>query len=108
MLEAVLTFFLVIAVFASGNHGRNGNMAGVDIGLVLTMDILAGGVLTAQHESGPHVWPGTGNERFELHVAVLCRPAGWRGRRRVALRRVFLPTSSGRRLKRPVVKHSRR
>jgi MIP family channel proteins len=46
VLEGVLTFFLVVAVFASGIHGRNGNMAGVAIGLVLTMDILAGGLLT--------------------------------------------------------------
>ena len=46
MLEGVLTFFLVVAVFASGVHGRNGNMAGIAIGLVLTMDILAGGQLT--------------------------------------------------------------
>jgi MIP family channel proteins len=46
VLEGVLTFFLVIAVFASGVHGRNGNVAGTAIGLVLTMDILAGGYLT--------------------------------------------------------------
>jgi MIP family channel proteins len=46
VLEAVLTFFLVTAVFASGIHGRNGNVAGLAIGLVLTMDILAGGPLT--------------------------------------------------------------
>jgi len=45
-VEAVLTFFLVVAVFASGVQGRNGNLAGVAIGLVLTMDILAGGPLT--------------------------------------------------------------
>ena len=46
VVEGVLTFFLVTAVFASGIHGRNGNMAGIAIGLVLTMDILAGGMLT--------------------------------------------------------------
>src|SRR3954451_15320677 len=46
VLEGVLTFFLVTAVFASGVHGRNGNMAGLAIGMVLTMDILAGGALT--------------------------------------------------------------
>jgi MIP family channel proteins len=46
VLEAILTFFLLIAVFASGVLGRNGNMAGVAIGLVLAMDILAGGALT--------------------------------------------------------------
>jgi MIP family channel proteins len=46
VLEGVLTFFLVVSVFASGIHGRNGNMAGIAIGLVLTMDILFGGGLT--------------------------------------------------------------
>jgi MIP family channel proteins len=46
VLEGLLTFFLVIAVFASGVHGRNGNLAGIAIGFVLTMDILAGGPLT--------------------------------------------------------------
>ncbi len=46
IVEAVLTFFLVSAVFASGIANRNGNLAGLAIGLVLTMDILAGGALT--------------------------------------------------------------
>ncbi len=46
VLEGVLTFFLVASVCASGVHGLNGNLAGVAIGLVLTMDILCGGALT--------------------------------------------------------------
>jgi len=46
VLEAVLTFFLIIAVFSSGVIGQNGNIAGLAIGMVLTMDILAGGPLT--------------------------------------------------------------
>jgi MIP family channel proteins len=46
VVEAVLTFFLLLAVFASGVLGRSGNAAGVAIGFVLTMDILFGGVLT--------------------------------------------------------------
>jgi MIP family channel proteins len=46
VVEAVLTFFLVTAVFASGVAGKNGNMAGVAIGFVLLMDILMGGALT--------------------------------------------------------------
>lgn len=47
VLEGILTFFLVIAVFASGVHGRNGDVAQLRaIGLVLTMDILFGGPLT--------------------------------------------------------------
>jgi len=45
-LEAVLTFFLVVAVFGSAIAGRNGNAYGIAIGLVLTMDILMGGSLT--------------------------------------------------------------
>jgi len=35
-----------VAVFASGVQNRNGNIAGVAIGLVLTMDIILGGGLT--------------------------------------------------------------
>lgn len=46
VLEGVLTFFLVVAVLASGVYGLNGNAAGLAIGLVLTMDILFGGPLT--------------------------------------------------------------
>jgi MIP family channel proteins len=44
--EAVLTFFLLAAVFGTGVSGRNGNAVGVAIGLVLTADILMGGSLT--------------------------------------------------------------
>jgi aquaporin TIP len=46
VVEGVLTFFLVVAVMASGIYNLNGNLAGVAIGLVLAMDILAGGPLT--------------------------------------------------------------
>lgn len=46
VIEAVLTFFLVIAVFGSAVAERNGNGAALAIGLVLGMDILMGGPLT--------------------------------------------------------------
>ena len=46
VVEAVLTFFLVTAVFGTAVMGRNGNAAGLAIGFVLTMDILMGGALT--------------------------------------------------------------
>jgi MIP family channel proteins len=46
VVEGVLTFFLILAVFASGVVGRNGNAAGAAIGLVVTMDILFAGPLT--------------------------------------------------------------
>ncbi len=46
VVEAILTFFLMAAVFASGVLGKNGNIAGVAIGFVLIADILCGGALT--------------------------------------------------------------
>lgn len=46
VIEAVLTVFLTMSVLVSGVLGKNGNAAGVAIGLVLTMDILMGGSLT--------------------------------------------------------------
>jgi aquaporin TIP len=47
-LEAVLTFFLVWVVFATAldPEGAFGKIAGLAIGLVITMDILAGGPFT--------------------------------------------------------------
>ena len=46
VVEAILTFFLVAAVFGSAVAGKNGNAVGLAIGFVLIMDILAGGPLT--------------------------------------------------------------
>lgn len=46
VVEAVLTFFLVTAVFGTAVSGRNGNASGLAIGFVLLMDILMGGALT--------------------------------------------------------------
>ena len=109
MLEGVLTFFLVIAVFASGIHNRNGNLAGVAIGLVLTMDILAGGPLTGASMNpartlGPalatgdlsYVWMyivgplaggGIAALVYEYFVASVQKPAGERSDTRDKRRR---------------------
>lgn len=46
IVEGILTFFLVAAVFGSAVSGRNGNAVGLAIGLVVTMDILVGANLT--------------------------------------------------------------
>jgi MIP family channel proteins len=48
VLEAVLTFFLVITVYATAidDRGAFAKIGGLAIGLVLTFDILVGGVLT--------------------------------------------------------------
>ncbi|MSQ28925.1 MAG: aquaporin [Dehalococcoidia bacterium] len=45
-IEAILTFFLVIAVFGNAIDTRGPRLGGFGIGLVITMDILAGGRLT--------------------------------------------------------------
>ena len=44
--EAILTFFLVSAVFQTAVYGRAGNLAGVAIGFTLAASILAGGPAT--------------------------------------------------------------
>jgi len=48
VLEAILTFFLVFAVYGTAidDRGPFSKIAGLPIGLVLTFDILAGGPLT--------------------------------------------------------------
>lgn len=45
-LEAILTFFLVFAVYGTAFDERGPKVGGLFIGLVITMDILAGGPLT--------------------------------------------------------------
>ena len=45
-IELVLTFFLMLAVFGTALDGRGPRIGGFGIGLVITVDILAGGPLT--------------------------------------------------------------
>jgi aquaporin Z len=45
-IEAILTFFLMLAVFGTAVDSRGPRVGGFGIGLVLTMDILAAGPLT--------------------------------------------------------------
>jgi MIP family channel proteins len=46
LFEAIMTFFLVSAVYQAAVYGKAGNLAGVAIGLTLAGSILAGGVYT--------------------------------------------------------------
>ncbi|MCY3866413.1 MAG: aquaporin [Chloroflexi bacterium] len=46
LYEAILTFFLVSAVFQAAAYGKAGNLAGVAIGFTLAASILAGGPAT--------------------------------------------------------------
>jgi MIP family channel proteins len=66
LIEAVLTFFLVFTVFAAAvdDRGVFKSIAGLSIGLVLTMDILMGGLLTGASMNparmfGPALLSGT-------------------------------------------------
>ena len=67
LLEAILTFFLVFAVFGTAvdDRGPFGKTAGLTIGLVLTFDILVGGPLTGASMNpartlGPGLVSGSG------------------------------------------------
>jgi aquaporin Z len=46
IVEAILTFFLVVVVFGTAVDGRGPKVGGLFIGLVIAMDIMAGGPLT--------------------------------------------------------------
>lgn len=46
LIEFILTFFLVSAVYQAAVYGKAGNLAGVAIGLTLAGSILAGGFFT--------------------------------------------------------------
>lgn len=46
VVEIILTFFLVNTIFFAGVSGKGGNLAGLAIGLTLTLAILFGGPLT--------------------------------------------------------------
>jgi aquaporin Z len=75
LIEAVLTFFLVFTVFAVAvdDRGVFKSIAGLPIGLVLTMDILMGGTLTGAAMNparafGPALVSGTWTD-FWVYVA---------------------------------------
>jgi MIP family channel proteins len=59
LLEAILTFFLVFAVYGTAidERGPFAKIAGLSIGLVLTFDILVGGPLTGA-AMNPAIWFG--------------------------------------------------
>ena len=78
LLEAVLTFFLVFAVFGTAvdDRGPFGKTAGFTIGLVLTFDILAGGPLTGASMNparslGPALASGNGTDWWVYWVGPI-------------------------------------
>ncbi len=70
-VEAILTFFLVFTVFATGVDKRGtGQIAGFAIGLVLIFDILVGGPLTGA-AMNPARWFGTAASMGAFDNAVV-------------------------------------
>jgi glycerol uptake facilitator-like aquaporin len=64
-------------VYASGVAGRNGNAAGLAIGLVLTMDILMGGYLTGASMNparsfGPALAVGHLGDYYWMYIVGPC------------------------------------
>ena len=93
-IEAVLTFFLVSAVFGSAVAGRNGNAAGIAIGLVLTMDILMGGSLTgASMNPARSFGPALALLRFDDLWIYVVGPIGGGGAAALLYERVFIRPS---------------
>ncbi len=78
LMEAVLTFFLVFAVFGTAvdERGPLARTAGLTIGLVLTFDILAGGPLTGASMNpartfGPGLVSGTWDDWWVYWVGPI-------------------------------------
>ena len=61
IIEAIATFFLMLAVFGTALDPRGPKLGGFGIGLILTMDILAVGTLTgaAMNRRAPSVRPSS-------------------------------------------------
>jgi MIP family channel proteins len=92
-IEAVLTFFLVTAVFASAVAGRNGNAVGLAIGLVLAMDILMGGSLTgASMNPARSFGPALALARFDQFWIYIVGPFLGGGLAALVYDRVFMRT----------------
>lgn len=71
IIEAILTFFLVLVVFLTAIDGRAPQgFQGIAIGLVFTMDILAGGPLTGA-AINPARYFGTALASFHLDQIVV-------------------------------------
>ncbi len=84
VVEAILTFFLVFAVFGTAVDGRGPKVGGLFIGLVIVMDILAGGALTGAAMNparafGPALFSGAWSNQAVYWIGPLLggAVAGW-------------------------------
>lgn len=75
-IEAILTVFLMLAVFGTALDARRPNIGGLAIGLVITMDIMAGGPLTGAAMNparalGPALIDGFWDDHFVYWVGPI-------------------------------------
>jgi MIP family channel proteins len=73
LIETLLTFFLVTAVFHMAVSGKAGNIAGLGIGLTLVFCILLGGPLTGAalnpaRSFGPAIFTGTFASTYWIYL----------------------------------------
>ncbi|MEK6570768.1 MAG: aquaporin, partial [Bacteroidota bacterium] len=75
-LEALLTFFLVFAVYGTLMDERGPKVGGLFIGLVITMDILVGGPLTGASMNPARTFgPALVSGFWENHLVYWVGPA---------------------------------
>ncbi|MBM3140338.1 MAG: aquaporin [Chloroflexi bacterium] len=75
-IEAVLTFFLMLAVFGTALDARGPKLGGLVIGLIITMDIFAGGPLTGAAMNparalGPAVLAGSWDDHLVYWIGPI-------------------------------------
>jgi len=80
-IEVVLTFFLMLAVFGTAIDSRAPRVGGLFIGLVLTMDIAAGGALTGAAMNparalGPALASGTFDDQLVYWIGPILGAVG--------------------------------
>lgn len=84
LVEAILTFFLVFVVHATGVDARGRRVAGLAIGSTITLDIFFGGPLSGD-ESGTRVWSSISRQFLESALRLLAWAADRRRSRGVRL-----------------------
>jgi MIP family channel proteins len=75
LVEAILTFFLVVAVFGTAIDPRRPNIGGFGIGLTVAADILMGGALTGASMNPARTFgPALAAGMWELHYVYWVGP----------------------------------
>lgn len=98
VVEAILTFFLMITVFATAVAGRGGNATGLAIGFVLTMDILMGGSLTGGSMNPARTFgPALVTNDFSYLLWYIIGPLLGAGVAALLYDRVFMETKTSKR-----------